>query len=831
MRKKARRVRICLIGGKGLLFCVALHFSSAQTMAEIWADSLLDRLSSRAQLAQLLLVDAQQLDSSSKYLRRYGLGGLLHPRRTQSQVVPLWRVDSLRIFSTQSRSVCVEEQLLFATTDTLLIQEQGRWRAYSYLQSGINLLYTGHQPCVRTEVQAEAFRHYVKGVREAGLYCVKGQFPTVEKIQLNSELPLAGSESYDNAFATLRRRQRRNFSRKELRSACRRVLLKKYAHVVADNILRSKIPAVNWQRWQRLQAALTLLRNEREILPLQGLDTLQLASLSIVTSSESLPFRKRLQSYLEMSQYTVNPNDISPTMQALTPYTYLIVSLHPSSEASFSKEQLSLIDSLQWKKNVIWVYFGEESRLSNFPRLSSVPVLLLARENSPTAQELAAQALFGGISIGGRLTSSVSFFSEGEGLQTYSNGSLSFVPPEALDIDSKKLYTRLSNIVEEALETAAFPGCQLLLVKDGRVFFNESYGYHSYSRQVPVTEESIYDLASITKVMGPTTALMRLYDEGIFLPNACLSDYMTKFRRTDKGKLDFRSMLAHHSGLQSWIPYYREVFKKNGKPKHLFLSKRPSRRYPTAIGSNLYLRRNFKKRIYKQIAKSELSQRGYKYSGLLFYLLPEIIESLSGEKYVEYLRSYFYAPLGASTLTFLPLSRFSRRRIAPTEEDNFFRMKLLQGVVHDEGAAMMGGISGNAGLFGKAVDVAKMWQMYLQGGYYGGRRYLKSSAVKEFTACQFCEEGNRRGMGFDRPPIHYEENKSSVAPQASQESFGHTGFTGPIVWADDRYGLLFVFLCNRVHPSRDNREIYLRNIRPRIHEAVYEMLCISVSLE
>ena len=821
-------MEVCFrVGWAGLLLCLASQPLFAQKTAEAWADSLLARLSRRAQLAQLLLLEAKQLDSSNKHLRRYGLGGVLHPTVAQDQGTDLWRADSLRLFPSRSHPPCAEERLLLATTDTLFLQQQGRWRAATYLQAGINLLYTGQQPCVQSKLQEEAFAHYLKGIEAAGLRCLKGQLRTAEALQLSDSLPLARSQDYSTDFSILRKRRKKNFSRKELRAACRRVLVQKYRHVVAKRPSPLRPPSEKWQRWQRLQAALTLLRNQHKTLPLQGLDTLQLASISIIPTPDPLPFRQRLQDYFEMPQYSVAPYTPPPLISSLTPYTYLILSLYPSPETPFSKSQLALIDSLQQQTNVIWVYFGEASGLNDFPQLGLSRVLLLARENSSEAQDLAAQALFGGIGLRGQLTTPLSSFFTATSLMTQANGSLSFVPPEALELDTEQLHARLSNIVEEALDAAAFPGCQLLLAKDGRVFFQKSYGYHTYQQQTRVTKESIYDLASMTKAMGPTTALMRLYGEGRFSPDALLSDYLPKWRRSDKGQLDFRSMLAHHSGLYSWIPYYKELFKKNGKPRRRFLSKKRSRRYPTALGNKLYLRKNYKKYIYKQINKSELSERTYKYSGLVFYLLPEIIERLSGERYAAYLRSQFYAPLGAKTLTFLPLSRFSSERLVPTEEDNFFRMQLLQGVVHDEGAAVMGGISGNAGLFGKAVDVAKLWQMYLQGGYYGGRRYLEPAAIEHFTACQFCEEENRRGLGFDRPPPSYEANNSPVARQASQNSFGHTGFTGTIAWADARYGLLFVFLCNRVHPTRSNPEIYIRNIRPRIHEAAYDLLCIS----
>ena len=227
----------------------------------------------------------------------------------------------------------------------------------------------------------------------------------------------------------------------------------------------------------------------------------------------------------------------------------------------------------------------------------------------------------------------------------------------------------------------------------------------------------------------------------------------------------------------------------------------------------------------KAIMKSPLNETAeYRYSGLLFYLLPEIVEQRSGMPYEDYLSQTFYRPLGAYTLGFNPSRYFPRERIIPTERDSFFRMQLLHGYVHDEGAAMMGGLSANAGLFANAYDLAKIMQLYLNGGTYGGQQFFSASAIDTFTQRHYAAEGNRRGLGFDKPLLEYDEASSSVAEAASDSSFGHSGYTGTFTWADPEHDLLFIFLSNRVYPSRKNRGIYIRNIRPRIHSAIYEAL-------
>lgn len=288
-----------------------------------------------------------------------------------------------------------------------------------------------------------------------------------------------------------------------------------------------------------------------------------------------------------------------------------------------------------------------------------------------------------------------------------------------------------------------------------------------------------------------------------------------------------REVLAHQSGLQSWIAYHTTTKRSNGAFKPNTLSYSSSEAFTVQLTDNLYLHKDYKEKIYKMIRKSPVDpDQGYVYSGLSFYLFPRIVQNLSGIEFEGYLNHNFYKSLGANTLVFNPLRFFPLDRIIPTENDTYFRELQIHGVVHDEGAAMMGGVSGNAGLFGNADDLAKMWQMYLNMGSYGGQIYISEQTLREFSTCQYCEEGNRRGLGFDKPLVEYSYRASSVAPQASPSSFGHSGFTGTFVWVDPEYDLLYVFLSNRVYPTRENSKIYDLNIRPDIHSVIYEEMGI-----
>ncbi len=399
--------------------------------------------------------------------------------------------------------------------------------------------------------------------------------------------------------------------------------------------------------------------------------------------------------------------------------------------------------------------------------------------------------------------------------------------PEEVGIDGQILNREINTIMQEAIDQGAFPGAQILLAKDGIIFYEGTFGHHTYERKQAVRPTDLYDLASLTKTTATTLALMKLYEEGLFDLDKAMGDYFPKITKRDKRDLQMREVLAHQAGLKAWIPFWSESKRKNGRFKWNTVKSDSSRRFPYRISeSGLFLHRKYKERkIYRMIKQSEVSEeKEYLYSGLSYYLFPEWVERASGLPFEEYLDQKFYTPLGAETLKFNPYKYFPLERITPTEADTFFRMDTLHGRVHDEGAAMMLGVSGNAGLFSNARDLAKVYQMLLNKGQYGGVQYLSPQTIKTFTTRQFPENDNRRGLGFDKPLINYDPLLSSVARDATSQSYGHTGYTGTLVWADPVHNLLFVFLSNRVHPTRNNSKIYQLNVRPNIHNLVYDLL-------
>ncbi|MFT4751216.1 MAG: CubicO group peptidase (beta-lactamase class C family) [Neolewinella sp.] len=401
----------------------------------------------------------------------------------------------------------------------------------------------------------------------------------------------------------------------------------------------------------------------------------------------------------------------------------------------------------------------------------------------------------------------------------------------------------IRQILEEGIEAGAFPGAQVLAWHKGEPLVHVTAGHHTYANEREVREGDVYDLASITKTSSGLLYLMQLYDRNLLNLDAPIGQEFPVFAGTDKATLPLRSALSHRAGLLPWVPFWKGTLKGNARYpwqkkwddnrtndyrfRPRTIRRDSTRRFPIRLTEDLWLHRKFREqKIYRAIKKSPVKPEGeYKYSGLLFYLLPQKVEDGTQLDYRTYLRENFYDPLGAKTLGYRPLDRgIPIKRIVPTEVDTFFRMDTLHGVVHDEGAAMMDGVSGNAGLFSTAEDLAKLYQMLLNGGSYNGHRYFKPETINEFTRRHYAAEGNRRGLGFDKPLIEYDADASSVAMQASQKSFGHSGYTGTMVWADPEHDLLFVFLSNRVHPSRNRRAIYTLGIRPRVHALLYETL-------
>lgn len=397
----------------------------------------------------------------------------------------------------------------------------------------------------------------------------------------------------------------------------------------------------------------------------------------------------------------------------------------------------------------------------------------------------------------------------------------------AFKLDSIYIYQKVDSIITNGIIKQSFPGAQLLIAKEGNIIFHQAYGFHTYDSIQPVALNDIYDLASVTKILGPLPAIMKLVDEGKLDLDKPFSSYWKPWKhRKDKRNITLREILAHQAGLKPYIVFLSETLKNNGRFKQKYLRKKSNKRFQNEAYENIYVKNRFNRKMYRIINRSEISNdKKYTYSGLTFLLFPEIISQLTDMPYDEYLRNIFYKPLGIKTFGFLPSTKQFTNNIVPTELDTIYRHTLTKGWVHDENASLLGGISGNAGLFGTADDLAIIMQMFLQNGNYAGKQYISEKTIKEFTRVQYQENDNRRGLGFDKPHL---KNSTFLlanaypAPEVGKNSFGHSGFTGTFVWADPEHQLVYIFLSNRVYPTRENRNLYNLNIRPALQQVFYQ---------
>ena len=408
------------------------------------------------------------------------------------------------------------------------------------------------------------------------------------------------------------------------------------------------------------------------------------------------------------------------------------------------------------------------------------------------------------------------------------SAQLTYDAPESVGLNSNYIQSQVDSIMTLGITKEAFPGAQLLVAKQGKIIFHQTYGYHTYDSLQKVNLDDVYDLASVTKITGPLPALMKLYEEGKINLDVPFSTYWTDWKnQKDKKNITLRELLAHQSGIKPYFIFLNEVLKK-GKIKKRFMRTKKSKRYSNQFYKNLYIKNRFKNKIYREIKHVKADEKKeYLYSGIASLIYPQLIENITGISYQSYIQENFYKPLGCMTLDYLPAHKNLKNNIVPTELDTIVRKDLTKNWVHDENAALFGGISGNAGMFSSALDLAKYMQMLIQNGAYNGKQYFKPSTVELFTKIQYPNNGNRRGLGFDKPLIGNDTlniKKAYPAPQVSSNSFGHAGFTGTFVWADPDEALVFIFLSNRVYPNRTHRNIYNLNIRPALQQVFYKKL-------
>ena len=618
---------------------------------------------------------------------------------------------------------------------------------------------------------------------------------------------------------------------------CKRMLALKYNLGLAsrplirlENLVEDiNPPEAEMVRQKMVDQSMTIIKNDLQIIPLAGLDHRKIGVLSI---GDSLPnrFQSTLSGYTPVSACNV-PRTFSrrvadSIVSQMNSCDIAILGIHgitsnASESFGMTTDMTKLIDTLTRADRTILVLFGTPYSLEKIPNTGKAEAILVAYQDNEATELAAAEVLFGGIAAGGKLPVTAATFPIGTGEATEKT-RLETVMPEEIGIPRHSLDI-IDSIAQNGINMRAYPGCQVLLAKDGKIFYEKAFGQPRYDDTVKVTTQHIYDLASVTKVAATTLAIMKLADEGRLSPDDSLGKFLPMLKGSNKSALRIRDVMTHQAGLQDWIPFYKLTL-RNSLPDPAIYQHEPSAGFPVRVAQDLYIRKDYSDTIFTRIAGSPLrTTRDYKYSDLGFFMLRLVVERITNQPFEKYLDVTFYKPLGLSTMGFNPRSRFDISRMIPTEYDNEFRKQLVWGDVHDPGAAMLGGVSGHAGLFSDARDLAVLMQMMLQDGSYGGKQYLSAATVHEFTRVQFPGKGNRRGLGFDKPVMNAFLD-GPTCKSASAQSFGHSGFTGTYVWADPASGLIFIFLSNRVCPSAANQKLSEMNIRTNIHQAAYDLL-------
>jgi beta-N-acetylhexosaminidase len=578
--------------------------------------------------------------------------------------------------------------------------------------------------------------------------------------------------------------------------------------------------------------AVTVVKNEDKLLPFQRLDTLRIAAITIGTQPEG-PYATIFNKYQPGPVYAVPdryaPDSTFSRIQArLGDANVVVVSLHqmnntPSHSYGLGEGALKFLKNLQAdpKRKTVVVAMGNAYGLKY---LESARTLVCGYEDHYPAQLVVPQVLFGALPARGKLPVTVSeTMKVGTGIATPDLHRLRYAAPEREGLDSHIL-TQIDHIALESIVTAATPGCQVLIAKNGTVVFDQSYGYGTYDQSQPVTNSTLYDLASVTKVAGTLQAIMYLKDQGKLNLDEKVSAYLPEMQRTNKRDMTVRDVLLHQAGLKPGIPTWERTV-RDGNFKPAYYSTTKSADFPNEVAPGEYSLKAADDSVWTWTLRSTLlpKVRGkypVEYSDLSFIIMKRLSEKLLKQPLSEFLPKEFYRPLGLGSMTYNPLTRFPKSCIAPTENDTYYRREQLQGTVHDQTAALIGGVGGHAGLFATANDLAVLMQMNLQNGRYGGTNFFQTPVVTEFSHPQVA--GNKRGLGWDRgDPSKPEGPTSRLAPAST---FGHTGFTGTCVWLDPDNQILYVFLSNRVYPDAGNVKLRTYNIRTRIQEVVYKAM-------
>lgn len=621
--------------------------------------------------------------------------------------------------------------------------------------------------------------------------------------------------------------ERINYSVRKILKAKYWAGLNKYKNIELTN-LQQDLNSIADELLHRnlVENSITLLKNESLTFPIQHLERKKIAYVKLGDANHS-DFLNMLKNYTAVDE--ISNDTLDNLMDELKPYNLVIVGFHKSNDNpwkdyKFKAEELLKLQKIAKNKAVILDVFASPYSLLQFENFENIESVVVSFQNSKIAQEISAQMLFGALDIKGKLPVSIAGqFSENEGILSNSLGLLGYSVPEDVGLSSQKL-SKIDSVAAVILNGKMAPGMQILVARKGKVVYHKSFGFHTDEEKTPVTNSDLYDIASLTKIVATLPLIMELEEREILQLNSNLGSLIHKLKRTNKRKLTVQEVLSHYGGLKPWIPFYLKTLDSaTKKPSDDFYRTERSHKFNLKVTDSLYLLSSYDDEMFELIADSDLlKKKEYKYSDLPFYLFKNYLENHYKNDLNVLTQLHFYRPMGADRTTYLPLEKFSKNEIVPTEKDNYYRYKLVHGDVHDMGAAMQGGIGGHAGIFSNTNDIAKIMQMYLQKGYYGGQRYFQPETIDKFNHRYYTEEGVRKGIGFDKPQLN--ENIKATCGCVSDSSFGHSGFTGTYTWADPESEIVYVFLSNRIFPTAENMDLVKYNIRTEIQQLVQDAI-------
>ncbi len=609
---------------------------------------------------------------------------------------------------------------------------------------------------------------------------------------------------------------------KKILMAKYKVGLNKYIPIATKNLVQDLNRLKDDLLYEKLmENAITVVRNQKEILPLRHLETKKIAYVEMGDPIDNSAYLDELRKYTKVHE--IKATKLDELIIKLQNYNTVIIGFHKSNvnpwrPFQFSDKEMIWLYEMARTNTVILDIFARPYALIDLKSIENINGIVVSYQNSEISMRKSAQLIFGAIPAVGTLpVSTGKHFKVGDGYIYNGIQSLSYGLPESVGMSSAKL-KKLDSMAKITIDRKAAPGLQILVARKGKVIYNKAFGKHTYDGTEMVDLDDMYDVASLTKILATLPLLMELEEQGIVSLDTKLGQILPSYKESNKKNITLKQMLSHYARLKPWIPFYTATLDASKKPDSKYYRRISTPGFTVKVADEVYLRDDYPDTIQKLIRDSDLlPSLQYKYSDFPYFILKKYIEKHYDKGLDELVQEHFYQSLGANHTTYNPAAMFSDTQLVPTELDNYYRYQTIQGYVHDMGAAMQNGVGGHAGIFSNTNDVAKIMQMYLQKGYYGGKRYLKTETLEKFNFCYYCGNGVRRGVGFDKP-------QSAKKGQVSLSSFGHSGFTGTYAWADPEEEIVYVFLSNRTYPNEGKNILQREGIRAEIQRLIYEAI-------